>query len=314
MKKKNSFILALVIFSAQIHAQAGNVGIGTSSPTNKLTVNGNTSVGSGYTNIAAPANGAVIEGNVGIGTSLPLTKLDVNGQAKISDGTITPATPPASGSLVELESSNKGLRMPQIVLTSTTSWSPLQGLGTTVSSRGMSVYNTNAAITSSNTNYPANGVGEYYWDGTGWVNKASNGAQNAEVLFSVKRTTVQAALDGNVWTMCDFTSKDYDKNINFNITNDTFTVPAKGAGFYQINGNFVTNAQAATQGAYLGLFVNNTFVRYITIGNAGPGAGIAAYGTIAVPLQVNDLVTIRYSSNTSGQTFIPQVDIYQLSR
>lgn len=315
MRKNLFFIVALVAAnSLMTYAQTGNVGIGTDVPSSKLTVNGNYSVGSGYTNITAPANGAIIEGNVGIGTSVPLTKLDVNGQAKISDGSIAPATSPATGSLVELESSSKGLRMPQIVLTSTTSWSPLQGLGTTVSSRGMSVYNTNAAITSSNINYPANGVGEYYWDGTGWVNKANNGAQNAEVLFSVKRTTTQDALDGNLWTICDFTSKDYDKNTNFNITSDTFTVPAKGTGFYQINAYIVSSSQAIGQGAYIGLFVNNTFVRNITVGNAAPGAGIAASGTIAVPLQAGNQVTIRYRSNTDGQTFIPQVDIYQLSR
>jgi len=77
MKKKNALILALVISSAQIHAQSGNVGIGTSSPTNKLTVNGNASVGSTYTGVAAPANGAIIEGNTGIGTSTPYNVLHV---------------------------------------------------------------------------------------------------------------------------------------------------------------------------------------------------------------------------------------------
>ncbi|WP_449397568.1 hypothetical protein [Chryseobacterium wanjuense] len=74
-------------FTASIAAQTGNVGIGTSAPSSKLSVNGNMSVGAGYTGTAAPANGSIIEGNVGIGTSAPATKLDVMGQVKITDGT-----------------------------------------------------------------------------------------------------------------------------------------------------------------------------------------------------------------------------------
>lgn len=47
----------------------GNVGIGTSSPTNKLSVLGN----------------ANVSGNLGIGTTTPTTKLDVNGGLRVSD-------------------------------------------------------------------------------------------------------------------------------------------------------------------------------------------------------------------------------------
>ncbi|WP_254411163.1 hypothetical protein [Dyadobacter diqingensis] len=70
------------------------------------------------------------------------------------------------GSVLELESTNKGLLMPRISLTNTTTW----GLaGTAVA--GMHVYNTNLSITSTNPAYPtiAAKKGEYYWDGTGWV-------------------------------------------------------------------------------------------------------------------------------------------------
>ncbi|MBD2757498.1 tail fiber domain-containing protein [Spirosoma validum] len=78
------------------------------------------------------------------------------------------------GSALEVESTNKGLLMPRISLTTTTTW----GLaGTAVA--GMSVYNSNSGITSSNTSYPASGVGEYYWDGTGWVSKKSGAASSA---------------------------------------------------------------------------------------------------------------------------------------
>jgi Chaperone of endosialidase len=59
--------LALAL-SASVHAQ--NVGIGFSNPQSKLTVNGNFAVGANY-NVAAPANGALIEGVTGIGTTAP---------------------------------------------------------------------------------------------------------------------------------------------------------------------------------------------------------------------------------------------------
>jgi len=313
MKKHFFFSSLLIMVNSYVFAQTSNVGIDTANPVNKLTVNGNASVGTAYTSINAPANGAIIEGNAGIGTSSPLTKLHVNGQTKINDGTVTPISAPSAGSLVELESNNKGLRMPQIALTSTTLWAPLLGTGTAASSRGMSVYNTNATIASSSTAYPANGVGEYYWDGAGWVNKSSTGAQNSEVLFSIQGGP-QAAVNGS-YVHCNFTAKNYDKNNNFNLTSDTFTVPPKGAGYYQFNGIFTTTAEAPAQGGYLSLFVNNAFERFITIGNAAPGSGIAASGTIAVPLQAGDLVSIRYLANTAGQTIYGMtVDVYQLSR
>src|SRR3989338_1460863 len=48
---------------------SGNVGIGTTTATNNLTVIGNASFGADYGGYAAPANGLLIQGNVGIGLS-----------------------------------------------------------------------------------------------------------------------------------------------------------------------------------------------------------------------------------------------------
>jgi Chaperone of endosialidase len=69
-----TFASATLLFVSSASAQ--NVGIGTSSPKSKLTVNGNLAVGADY-NTAAPTNGALIEGNVGIGTTTPLAPLHV---------------------------------------------------------------------------------------------------------------------------------------------------------------------------------------------------------------------------------------------
>lgn len=69
-------------------AVAQNVGIGTTSPQSKLSIDGSTASGglaigdSTYTSTAgtvAPINGAIIQGSVGINSAAPRTKLDVVG-------------------------------------------------------------------------------------------------------------------------------------------------------------------------------------------------------------------------------------------
>lgn len=72
------FLLAINITHAQ------NVGIGETSPANKLSVKGSFSVGSSYSATSAPSNGAIIQGNVGIGTASPAYTLDVTGSARVS--------------------------------------------------------------------------------------------------------------------------------------------------------------------------------------------------------------------------------------
>jgi Chaperone of endosialidase len=62
--------LLLGAFTFVSVASAQNVGIGFSNPLSKLTVNGNFAVGANY-NVAAPANGALIQGITGIGTTTP---------------------------------------------------------------------------------------------------------------------------------------------------------------------------------------------------------------------------------------------------
>jgi hypothetical protein len=71
---------------------AGNAGIGTTNPQNKIDIAGNAVIGSSYSGInAAPANGLLVEGKIGVGT-----------------------TSPATSAAFEVKSSNSGVLLPRM--------------------------------------------------------------------------------------------------------------------------------------------------------------------------------------------------------
>jgi hypothetical protein len=57
----------------------GNLGLGTTTPSNLLTVGGRASIGVNYVGSNAPTNGLIVESNVGIGTATPQYLLHVHG-------------------------------------------------------------------------------------------------------------------------------------------------------------------------------------------------------------------------------------------
>ena len=117
-------------------------------------------------------------------------------QTKI--GYNTPPTPANAGSWLELSNNPagpfRGFLNPLVPLTTTTSWG-LSGAPTV----GMSVYNTAAGITSSNPAYPADGTGEYFWDGTGWVSKKGGAA--IEPWYNVATLAGATANTQNIYQM-----------------------------------------------------------------------------------------------------------------
>ncbi|MCL5095256.1 MAG: tail fiber domain-containing protein [Patescibacteria group bacterium] len=71
----------------------GNLGIGTTTPGSKLGVLSNVSIGASYGNIAAPTSGLIVEGNVGIGTTNPgAYALQVAGATYLNGSVILGAT------------------------------------------------------------------------------------------------------------------------------------------------------------------------------------------------------------------------------
>ncbi len=117
---------------------------------------------------------------------------NVHAQIKVGDN---PTTINA-GSVLEAESTNKGFLFPRVSLTATTTWGLLG-----IAAAGMSVYNTNAALTGTAT-YPTAGAGMYYFDGTGWVSKnAKTIAALTEPWYNVSTNTGANSNTQNIYQM-----------------------------------------------------------------------------------------------------------------
>lgn len=94
-----------------------------------------------------------------------------------------------AGSLLELESSTKGLKFPEVALTSTTAWLPLTGTQV----MGMTVYNTATTVTGTNDVTP----GLYTNNGTDWVKNEAAG-------FQIQKSRVHTANTAIQWLASDY--------------------------------------------------------------------------------------------------------------
>ena len=74
---------------------AGNVGIGTTTPQNRLDVGGAAVIGAGYAGVSsAPLNGLLVQGNVGIGTANAQANLEVRDTLRLIPSGQPAGSPP----------------------------------------------------------------------------------------------------------------------------------------------------------------------------------------------------------------------------
>ena len=103
-------------------------------------------------------------------------------QVKIKDGTVPGTTgTPTPSAILDLESANKGLLLPRVALTNTTSYGPLPG----VPVAGMAVYNTATSGTGTSAVTP----GYYYNNGTVWVRIADAASITSGNFWSLTGNT-----------------------------------------------------------------------------------------------------------------------------
>jgi hypothetical protein len=151
-------------------------------------------------------------------------------------------TTPASGAMLDVKSTNKGLLPPRVSLISITDVATIPS-----PTAGLIVYNTNASITN------GQGIGYYYWDGTTWVHFEGSG--QALKLSTVSLSANTALLKTN--------------NMVFATGNITLTLPAVTAadnGLQISVKNVGTSADLVTVqgngGATIDNLANSTLTRW----------------------------------------------------
>ncbi|MBC3789128.1 beta strand repeat-containing protein [Spirosoma utsteinense] len=123
---------------------------------------------------------------------LPLMLLANEAWAQVKVG--NNSTTLNANAVLEIESTNKGLLLPRLSLTSTTAVAPMSGTITA----GMAVYNTNTSITGT-TAYPilpGGGTGIYVHDGTGWTGVRTSISAYGQDVSGINNTMTVIGLQG----------------------------------------------------------------------------------------------------------------------
>lgn len=228
------------------------------------------------------------------GSALILIAFTSNAQTKIKDGSVTATSALAKpGAILELESSKRALLLPRVELTSTTSWAPLNGPAP--SEGGYTVYNTSSTTTEGAVAYPilSGGVGEYYWDGGGWIAKKYNAASAYQEPFNVESTTTKATANTqNIYQNGNLGLGD------FSATNPLARLDVRGA--VRTGGNAFTT----DNGYYSFPETRHTGVvgiNSVAMGYANEASGVASFSSgINSIVSGNFSAAIGYGNNASG--------------
>jgi len=232
------------------------------------------------------------------------------GQVKIGDnpGTINP------NSLLELETTNKGLLAPRITLTSLALPNPLVAPVPT----GMLIYNTGGSITN----------GFYYWTGSAWalINSSMNSRNNFVLVKSV--SDFPAPVSGVITLAAGVTYEingtiTLTSSINLNnawirgvdaVNDKLIYTPASGGLFTGANGGNIKSITLSAPnaggsvfnlnagGANRNLIMENLYI--LGCNNVGTITGFA--GTVFMQ-------TVAYFTNTNGITFTNDTNVVILN-
>ncbi len=136
--------------------------------------------------------------------------------------------------------------------------------------------------------------------------------QDTPVFLSVNKTgTANQQLGaGGTLTQVNYGTKAFDKSANFDLATDSFTVPANGAGYYQISGSYTCSpVTGQTFGIALYMYVNGTIVKSI-VQSAQNGAG-----SITWKLNAGDVVTFYVQTSFAGATMTGAgMDVFMISK
>lgn len=246
-------------------ADGGNVGIGTSNPGSRLAVGGNVTVGAAYSNMAAPANGLIVQGNIGFGHSNPQSKLHI-----VMGSTQAPATSGYMNTGVLLERGNGGQCM-NMGCADTYNWIH-------------SAYSDNSGVTLPLTLQPVGGnVGigtsnpQAKLDVNGYIKASHPAFMATKTNGGVSGTTI--ILWNNVLL---------NSGGCYNATNGRFTAPVRG--IY----TFSCQAMKGATTGHLYLYVTKNGSTVISVGHSGNSVYDHTSAHITIELQLNDYIYVEH--------------------